>query len=466
MLGLPTLGLRSAGYQRGSSGALYGMWFDGVDDGVVSSSAVIPATDDFRVTMKVVIPVGYTPGGNEYFANQRTASGDQIQWGWTADKKILLFVGLSVVVCDDALTPGEEVEISVYREGDDFSLAVGDQAVETLSSPGFSVGQASFVLGSRSGAFTTGVFRDLRSYNNLDVLQLRWLGDGNADADWTDQEVGSNDGTVSGNPQEAVSYDGGATWARNFTPGAEAYIEQAEAAGGTATSDICLAWNTLYQTPWIQNGNIRRFVPTIWGVEAANAIEAITGAVGTFTASVTHSSEGWVQGNGTSDEYDFGEPILDMIDSITDGFIGTMNYAAPTGPNQIQIGAGNTSGSSIRCASQNSSVLGYTSWVFGSNFVDSKSNGGVCLGGYYSGDVFHDQFNNASGFDEGSSTVTLTSAAPTQDLAMMHSAGTVGWSLAKIGFGVVGQGLDATDREAMCSDLLDFYEAATGLTAP
>jgi hypothetical protein len=194
-------------------GPIYGLWLDGVDDVGTLDSPTLPTTGNWELKFRMTAAAGWTPGANTYGIGQRSSGGNQMMVGVdSVGTTVRLLVGAQPVPTIAGLVRGTEYECSITRVGDLFTLTVDGLGTAAATSAGHTMSNADTAIGLVTGtSYWKGVFRDLRSYNSAGTLIGQWLIDGNLDADAEDQ-VGSNDMTLAGSPDLAVSSDGGATW--------------------------------------------------------------------------------------------------------------------------------------------------------------------------------------------------------------------------------------------------------------
>ncbi len=191
---------RGAVYTPGNANALFGMWFDGANDGVTAAK-----TDTLcDVAMDVYLAPGETqamlltdPASASKFAGA-LKSGDGADLSSSAGSPTVAVDGVTVATRNDLY--------SALSDGSAHTVTMAGAAVDDWSA--LCVGN---YVTAGDWAFN-GVIRLVSIVQNSDQSPIfSWTGDGNADANWTDP-VGGNDGTVAGSPSKATSTDGGKTW--------------------------------------------------------------------------------------------------------------------------------------------------------------------------------------------------------------------------------------------------------------
>jgi len=213
---------------EGVGGILYGMWFDGSNDTVLFDGSPFNTKTKGRVTGTF----------------QTTDSGYRSLWALTdetdtnSDVSIFISVGkIYVVARNNGSTALRFITDDRFDDGalHTYDLEVSDSG-NTIKVDGilqdvtYTTGSASTVkwaadvgdldvmaIGVRQESspdgYMAGFIGATKVYDE-DGTTVLWSvnGYGNTNADWLDQ-VGSNDGTVSGSPSRAISVNGGATWA-------------------------------------------------------------------------------------------------------------------------------------------------------------------------------------------------------------------------------------------------------------
>jgi len=104
---------------------------------------------------------------------------------------------------------------------------------------------------------------------------------------------------------------------------AQSYVDAIIAAGANV-SDTQLSRISGFYTAAKEGGyytSLKRLYLPIWGVVAANAIDMITLASGTFNGGVTHGA-GFVQGNGSTGWFDYNTTLGNLSITRENAFIG------------------------------------------------------------------------------------------------------------------------------------------------
>jgi hypothetical protein len=136
-----------------------------------------------------------------------------------------------------------------------------------------------------------------------------------------------------------VSLELGCIYGSSLDEDAAAYIAAVEAAGATVTGAQRTFINNFYKSAKADYyTSLKRLYLPIWGVAAANAIDMITLASGTFAGGVTHAS-GYVQGNGSTGYFDFGATYSGLSMGQSDAHIAAGRITNNAGVNSCLIGA-------------------------------------------------------------------------------------------------------------------------------
>jgi hypothetical protein len=206
------LGLQM-GLAGGAGGAptYFGLWFDGTDDYVGKDTgltgggefgATTISSSFFLNALPGVAAVVHSLGGAAYRA-LILASGELA---------LNSSVGTGVTISTGVLY---NMEIDFDASGNGKVVRLNGSSVWTGTATFFSNTNGRFRVGTRDGG-TAGLFFNgwIASVSITGSYALSWLGTGTADADWLDQTGNARNGTVSGSPARAVSYNGGVTWAQ------------------------------------------------------------------------------------------------------------------------------------------------------------------------------------------------------------------------------------------------------------
>jgi hypothetical protein len=263
-------------------------------------------------------------------------------------------------------------------------------------------------------------------------------------------------------------------------PDAAAYIAAVVAAGGTVSYTQSEAINNFIVAEkaaprWTLHKRI--YLP-IWAVAAANAIDIVTRASGTFVGGVTHAS-GYVQGNGTTGYFNIGAtPSALDLTTTEAGFFALVNQAGSSGsrsylscsdnaPNTIHCGLGTIAGGALLNASFGSTVDTFASV---STSLTHQATTGI-ISGFKSGGSAFLQRRLTSG---NSTLVTETEGGagtiPTvQNLyavAFNYNGTAAGFTDARLGSYGVSSGMSSANVTAFTANLKTLWEQCSGLTLP
>lgn len=110
---------------------------------------------------------------------------------------------------------------------------------------------------------------------------------------------------------------------------AQAYVTAVQSAGATVSSAQAVAISNFIDAEKVAGRwtSMKRFYLPIWGVAAANAIDMVTRASGTFFGGVTQGA-GFVQGDGTTGYFDTGVGMSTLGMSSASCLIGALAYQA------------------------------------------------------------------------------------------------------------------------------------------
>jgi hypothetical protein len=252
-------------------------------------------------------------------------------------------------------------------------------------------------------------------------------------------------------------------------PDAAAYIAAVETAGATVTADQKNAINTFFKTGksdgWYSS--IKRLYLPIWAAMGANAVDMITRASGTFTATgVDHSNVGYVQGDGVSGYFNSNTKI-NSVASTTDCSVGVLNYTANSSPTMTNIGCGSVSADAIRVGSQNSGLLPQAVWLGANAILSAVNTNGILIGTRLSGATYISKYSSSNSY-QASNANTLTGTFEDFDVGILanNRPSPNGFSDAKTGAAFIADGLDQATRDVFANALKDLWETASGLTLP
>jgi len=222
------LGLQLGLAGGGGAATLYGMWFDGStvgDMGDVSALELENFDVSFTSTRGTVGAI------RAQFSMQSSAmsgqqSGAWLRWGAANKMEAYIVTGTNTMtlISSAAFTDtGIPANVRLTKNGTDVNLYV-DGVVVNGTLPSATMDYSSSAKRTNLAVYTLntgptytgnkadGLIRDVVVKTFAGVLVAQWNGHGNTNADWEDQ-VGSNDVTLSATPSRAVSVNGGVTWA-------------------------------------------------------------------------------------------------------------------------------------------------------------------------------------------------------------------------------------------------------------
>jgi len=215
----------------------------------------------------------------------------------------------------------------------------------------------------------------------------------------------------------------------------------------------------------------KRIIFPVWGNASANAIDLVTGAVGTWVNGPTHS-DGYVQGNGTSQYFNFGTSYNAQGLTLGSAFLWVLSKTATATNNAVLIGAGSINPSDIYAS--NSATNTSCRWCGNSPRIDGAAvHSGIITFSRSSGNRSMWR-RTTSGRSVLSSSVTgdAGTAVPSSNVFMMATnssdAGSTpaNYNNAQIGAAGFGLGLSDSDDAAFTSNLKTLWETVTGLTLP
>jgi hypothetical protein len=260
-------------------------------------------------------------------------------------------------------------------------------------------------------------------------------------------------------------------------PSAVDYISAVRTAGATVTSAQASEINTFYKTAKSTGyyTSLKRLYLPIWGVAAANAIDMITGASGTWNGGVTHGA-GFVQGNGSTGYFDMGVKSGALGVTAGDGFHGWLSNGG---------GTANTSANYIGATSADFTASFFSRFLtdigidyFHLNIAgflrqtipSIDSNRGIVISRRKSGvreisrrdSAARSIIATATNADQGSANPDFTLFA----MAANNGGGADTPADVRFSAFFVGVDLTGTQAEAFSLHLKNLFEATTGLTLP
>lgn len=252
---------------------------------------------------------------------------------------------------------------------------------------------------------------------------------------------------------------------------AAAYIAAVEAAGATVSGAQASAVNDFYVSAKADNyyTSLKRLYLPIWGVAAANAIDMITGASGTFNGGVTHSA-GYVQGNGTTGYFDLGESFTEIGCSDTSvSVFGGLKSEPLTASDATIIGVAPAAGTIMQLYTNGGSGDRYCV-VRGLDNTTSSTSTSNSHTGIFVGSI--DASNRRLTRRDSSGVTNFTNATtggtlPSEDVtALRLGAPAVQYHGGEMILWGVGTSLSQANAEAFTLHLKNLWETATGLTLP
>jgi hypothetical protein len=252
---------------------------------------------------------------------------------------------------------------------------------------------------------------------------------------------------------------------------ASAYIAAVEAAGATVTSTQRNVINDFYVLAKADYYTaFKRLYLPIWGVAAANAIDMITLASGTFTGSVTHAA-GYIQGDGTTGYMSLGVSPSTLGLTTSSASIGALVYQEDsrivTGTSASIIGSnGNASAGAVRLI--NGGFANMSVSLCGTSSLASASRSGVFVGNRTETNAYTMNTRRTSGFAEVSSTGAASSVTTAIALLLARRDGLsiTGRTNARVGLAFIGTEFALGKPETVTLHLKNLWEGCTGLTLP
>tara|TARA_R110000868_G_scaffold124963_8_gene330214 strand:+ start:734 stop:1594 length:861 start_codon:yes stop_codon:yes gene_type:complete len=260
-----------------------------------------------------------------------------------------------------------------------------------------------------------------------------------------------------------INNRGGVILTSGLDPDAAAYIAAIRATGATVDSNQVGEINTFYKAA--KTGgyytSLKRLYLPIWGVAAANAIDLITGASGTFNGGVTHGA-GFIQSDGTTGYFALqGNPNALEMTSGSAFAVSLVYTNETTSSSEVLIGGQDGAGASFSII-QNSHI-----YDIGDEAVNRFSDSSPSFAGIYlltkvgSNAVVNKRV--AAGF----SIFTSQTSAPAGTLPTSMTApgrnGTVPGDN-KYGAYGIGTGLAQPEAESFTLALKTLWENCTSLT--
>ena len=254
-------------------------------------------------------------------------------------------------------------------------------------------------------------------------------------------------------------------------PSAKAYINAIVAAGATVTGAQRTAINNFIKAEkdasrWTLH---KRLYLPIWSVAAANAIDMVTQASGTFVGGVTHAA-GYIQGNGTTGGFNLPDSLASMGLTNAGGGVGALVKVADTGAGFAAIGSNTGTATDTVQFFYDGNNLRFT--VAGA--VPTVSSGGTrstLTGIFMSSRISTTNLaiyrRNTSGFttpSTSSTSVVLNSIS--SNVWTWLSQGNAIRTNAELGVLFIHTGLTLAQAQAYTLALKNLWETCTGLTLP
>jgi hypothetical protein len=255
-------------------------------------------------------------------------------------------------------------------------------------------------------------------------------------------------------------------------PDAEGYIDAVVAAGGTVSGGQQNAINTFYKAAKADYyTSFKRLYLPIWGVAAANAIDMITLASGTFTGSVTHAA-GYIQGDGTTGYMDLGVSPSTLGLTTSSASLGVLVYQddsridSGTSISLIGSNAGIANAGAVRLVNQAFSNVSVN--LCGTSFAFSASKEGVFLGNRTETNAYTINTRRTSGFAEVSSTGAASGVTTVSAVLLARSQGgsIMQHTNSRVGLAFIGTEFALGKPETVTLHLKNLWEGTTGLTLP
>jgi hypothetical protein len=260
-------------------------------------------------------------------------------------------------------------------------------------------------------------------------------------------------------------------------PDAKSYINAVVATGATVTQTQKNAINAFIESEKAASrySSIKRLYLPIWGAAAANAIDMITRASGTFVNSPTHGS-GFVKGNGTTSYFTINASPASAGFTTTNGRIFSLVKTSDSRIDaRVYIGAGDSDATgSGDCRVYQSAAVSVSALIGRVPATPVASVTVVARNGIFvanrnssQGLILHRRIT--SGVTR-SSAATATGAVASQNFIAMgiqYSATRTFFSDAELGVYGIGTGLSSdAEVDAFSLNLKTLWETCTGLTLP
>ena len=264
-------------------------------------------------------------------------------------------------------------------------------------------------------------------------------------------------------------------------PDAKAYVNAVIATGISVTSTQRNAINDFIKAEKDASryASIKRLYLPIWGTAAANAIDMVTRASGTFVNSPTHGA-GFVQGNGSTSYFNFGvTPSALGLTTGDAGFYALIKQAGSVTGSRTYIGAADNPTNSISCWL----AIAASGTLLSGNFGDTANpsavitspathptTSGIIAAFKKSGvATLHKRLasgNTVLATETESAAGTMPSARTLYAMASNYNGSPAALSDAQFGAFGASMGLDSASVVAFTANLKTLWETCTGLTLP
>ena len=253
---------------------------------------------------------------------------------------------------------------------------------------------------------------------------------------------------------------------------AAAYIADVRTAGATVSATQETALDTFYKVAKADGyyTSLKRMYLPIWAVEAANAIDMVTLATGTFNGGVTHSA-GYVEGNGSTGYFALGVKPTPLGVLPDDAFQFSLNKTNLDG-GATAIGCRDASGDDWRLASENSSTLVWATCMSSSTGTLTAADSdftGILTHNRKGTDYSLNRRKTAGRAVLDSASRSDAGTTPDENivaLAGSNNGSVFDYTTSHFGSYGVGLGMTDTQDQDFTLALKNLWETCTGLTLP
>jgi len=270
--------------------------------------------------------------------------------------------------------------------------------------------------------------------------------------------------------------NGGGALAR-LDPDAKAYIDAVVAAGATVSGTQRNAINNFIKSEKSASrwSLLKRLHFPIWSVSAANAIDMVTLASGTFVGGVTHAS-GYVQGNGSTGYFNLGSPPSGVGLTAINGMIFCLCNLADTNTDSRSLiavtngtgfeGIDSNTTSAIRMYYGNGTL---NQGQLAASLSPRSAHTGI-LTASYDGTTRNFRRRTSTGAASLISTTGIAYSITNDQNIFAMALNSLGFPVRYHNgrFGAYGLGLSMsnTDADAFSANMKTLWETSTGLTLP